>query len=95
LGELIMSEKKQPTRTCIACRKQNDKRNLVRIVKSETDIRLDFSGRMNGRGAYICNDIACVEKCIKSKALNRAFSCNVEAGVYDKLKEDFLAGNNQ
>lgn len=90
-----MSEKKQPTRTCIACRKQNDKRNLLRIVKSDEYVKLDFTGKLNGRGAYICNDIACVEKCIKSKALNRAFSCNIEPEVYEKLKEDFLAGNNQ
>lgn len=89
-----MNNKKQPTRTCIACRKQNDKRNLLRIVKSENAIKLDFTGKLNGRGAYICNDINCIEKCIKSKALNRAFSTNVEQGVYTKLKEDFLAGNN-
>ena len=55
---------------------------------------LDFTGKLNGRGAYICNDINCIEKCIKSKALNRAFSTNVELDVYTKIKEDFLAGNN-
>lgn len=90
-----MNNKKQPTRTCIACRQQNDKRNLIRIVKSGEEIKLDLTGKLNGRGAYICNDINCIEKCIKSKALNRAFSCNIEQHVYDKLKEDFLAGNNQ
>ncbi len=90
-----MNNKKQPTRTCIACRKQNDKRNLLRIVKSDEYIKLDLTGKLNGRGAYICNDIACIEKCIKSKALNRAFSCNIDSQVYDELKEDFLAGNNK
>lgn len=89
-----MINKKQPIRTCIACRKPNDKRNLIRIVKFGEEIKLDLTGKLNGRGAYICNDINCVEKCIKSKALNRAFSCNIEQQVYDKLKEDFLAGSN-
>ncbi len=90
-----MINKKQPTRTCIACRKQNDKNNLIRIVKSGDSIKLDLTGKLNGRGAYICNDINCIEKCIKSKALNRAFSMNVEPDVYAKIKEDFLAGNNK
>lgn len=87
-----MTNKKQPTRTCIACRKQNDKQNLLRIVKTTDSIKLDLSGKLNGRGAYICNDINCIEKCIKTKAINRAFQMNVEPEVYEKVKEDFLAG---
>ena len=90
-----MKSNKQPTRTCIACKQQNDKKNLLRIVKTEDGAVLDKTGRSNGRGAYICNDIKCIEKCIKSKALNRAFSTNIQPNVYEKLKEDFLAGNNQ
>lgn len=86
---------KQPTRTCIACRQPNDKKNLLRIVKTDNGAVIDWSGKQNGRGAYICNDIKCVEKCIKSKALNRAFSTNIQPEVYEKLKEDFLAGINQ
>lgn len=90
-----MISKKQPTRTCIACRKQNDKKNLIRIVKSPNGINLDFTGKLSGRGAYICNDANCIEKCIKSKALSRAFSTNVTPEVYAKIKEDFLAGSNK
>ena len=90
-----MKSNKQPTRTCIACKQQNDKKNLLRIVKTEEGAVLDKTGKSNGRGAYICNDIKCIEKCIKSKALNRAFSTNIQPNVYEKLKEDFLAGNNQ
>ena len=90
-----MKSNKQPTRTCIACKQQNDKKNLLRIVKTEDGAVLDKTGKSNGRGAYICNDIKCIEKCIKSKALNRAFSTNIQPNVHEKLKEDFLAGNNQ
>ena len=90
-----MKSNKQPTRTCIACKKKKKKKNLLRIVKTEDGAVLDKTGKSNGRGAYICNDIKCIEKCIKSKALNRAFSTNIQPNVYEKLKEDFLAGNNQ
>lgn len=90
-----MAEKKQPIRTCIACRKQSDKHNLLRIVKNDTTIKLDVTGKLNGRGAYICNDVDCIEKCIKTKAINRAFRVNADASVYSQLKEDFLAGINK
>ncbi len=89
-----MQVKKQPTRTCIACRLQNDKNNLIRIVKNNDEIKLDVTGKMSGRGAYICNSLECVEKCIKSKALNRTFKTNINPEVYEQLKEDFLAGKN-
>lgn len=90
-----MITKKQPTRTCIACKNKNDKKNLIRIVKNNDEIKLDFTGKLNGRGAYICNDINCIEKCIKAKALNRAFGQNVTEQTYAKIKEDFLAGTNK
>ena len=86
-----MKNIKQPTRTCIACRQPNDKKNLLRIVKTDNGAVIDWTGKQNGRGAYICNDIKCVEKCIKY----RAVSTNIQTEVYEKLKEDYLAGINQ
>ena len=60
--------KKQPQRTCIGCREKKDKKELIRIVKNkENEINLDRTGKMAGRGAYICDDINCLEKVIKSK----------------------------
>ena len=76
-------------RTCIACRKMQDKRNLVRIVKNkEGQIFLDPIGKANGRGAYICKDAECLKKAIKSKALNRAFKIEVPNEVYENLLEE-------
>ena len=50
-----MAEKKQPVRTCIACREEFDKKDLLRIVKDkEGNISVDVTGKANGRGAYIC-----------------------------------------
>ncbi|MBO5068209.1 MAG: YlxR family protein [Clostridia bacterium] len=83
-------EKKIPMRTCIACRTSKPKKELIRVVKSGEEIKLDFTGKLNGRGAYVCNDKECVEKIKKQKLLNRAFSCQVSDAVYDGIMEDFL-----
>lgn len=83
-------EKKTPMRTCIACRAVKPKRELIRIVKSGTEISLDRTGKKNGRGAYICDDIGCFNKLRKGKLLSRTFSCAVDESVYDKLSEEFL-----
>ncbi|MBE5736796.1 MAG: YlxR family protein [Clostridiales bacterium] len=83
-------EKKVPMRTCIACRQEKPKRELIRVVKFNDQISLDLTGKQNGRGAYVCNDKNCIQNLKKKKLLNRAFSCNVEDAVYDKIMEDFL-----
>ncbi|MEG1581894.1 MAG: YlxR family protein [Clostridia bacterium] len=85
-----MQNKKVPIRTCIACKSSKPKKDMLRIVKSKTgDICIDRTSKQEGRGAYVCNDITCIEKAVKSKALNRAFECNVGLEVYDKLKGEF------
>lgn len=83
-------EKKVPMRTCIACRANKPKKELIRVVKFGEEIKLDFTGKLNGRGAYVCNDKACIEKLKKQKLINRAFSCQVEDQVYDRIMEEFL-----
>ena len=83
-------EKKIPMRTCIACRANKPKKELVRIVKNGEEIKLDRTGKLNGRGAYICDDIECAKKLKKGKLLNRAFSCQGSDETYELLMEDFL-----
>ena len=83
-------EKKIPVRTCIACRANKPKKELVRIVKNGDEIKLDRTGKLNGRGAYIFDDIECAKKLKKGKLLNRAFSCQVSDETYELLMEDFL-----
>ena len=61
-----MAEKKVPMRTCIACRSEKPKKELMRIVKNKDgEFFLDRTGKLNGRGAYVCDSKACVEKVIK------------------------------
>lgn len=65
-----------PQRTCIVCRQKQDKRSLVRLVRTpEGPVLVDHSGKQNGRGAYLCQNPTCWDKVLKipqllQKALN-------------------------
>ena len=86
--------KKVPERTCIACRSAKPKNELIRVVRDpEGAISLDFTGKKNGRGAYICKDKACLAKCVKSKALYRALNCKVDSEVYERLLKEYDENN--
>lgn len=81
--------KKIPIRTCIGCNEAKPKRELIRVVKtSEGDVSIDLTGRKNGRGAYICPDVSCLEKAIKTKRLSRAFEMPIENELYEKLRAE-------
>ena len=84
--------KKIPLRTCVACREKKPKTEMLRVVRSpEGPITLDFTGKKNGRGAYICDNEACVKKLRKAKLLNKVFSAPVDDAVYDGIEEEYLA----
>ena len=75
-------------RMCISCRQMKDKKSLVRIVKNkEGDIRIDLTGKQNGRGEYICKDNDCFNKLKKQKLLNKAFKQNIDEEIYKQLEE--------
>lgn len=79
-------QKKIPMRMCVGCREMKPKRELVRIVCSkEGAIAVDETGKAPGRGAYVCASRACLERAVKSRALERAFSRKVEKEVFDAL----------
>lgn len=84
-----MATKKTPLRMCIGCREMKPKQELVRIVKTpENEIFFDPTGKKNGRGAYICKDVACLAKAEKINALSHAFGINVDKEIYSRLKGD-------
>lgn len=83
-----MKPKKIPLRRCIACREMKGKRELLRVVKTpEGDIVLDKTGRLNGRGAYLCDDPSCFAKARKAKALNREFKMEIPEEIYESLEK--------
>ena len=70
-------------RMCVACREMRAKKDLIRVVKTaDGDLRTDPTGKLNGRGAYLCRDAGCVLKALKTRALERA----LEAPVSEELK---------
>ena len=84
-----MAIKKIPMRMCVACREMKPKAELVRIVRTpEGDIVPDFTGKRNGRGAYICRCAQCIETARNSNALGRAFSQQIGLETYDRLLQE-------
>lgn len=80
--------KKIPMRKCIGCGENKPKKELIRVVKNkENEIFLDKTGKANGRGAYLCYDENCLNKAIKSKALNRAFESNIDEETIKTLED--------
>ena len=83
-----MLPKKTPMRMCVACRQMKPKIELIRVVRTpEGEIVACAAGKLNGRGAYICRDVACVKKAQKTGALARALEADVDDAVYENLKK--------
>ncbi|MDE6598198.1 MAG: YlxR family protein [Clostridia bacterium] len=82
--------KKIPLRMCIACRELKEKRSMLRVVKNDDKIFIDFSSKAAGRGAYICDNPECIKKLKKGRLLNKVFSCNVDEGVYTAIEEEYF-----
>lgn len=76
---------------CVACRQGKPKRELIRVVKNkEGGVSVDTTGKAQGRGAYICPDIACLEKAYKIKALNRALDIEFTEEMFNEAKKVIL-----
>ena len=86
-------QKKIPQRQCMGCRERKPKRDMIRIVRTpEGVVSLDFGGKMNGRGAYICPDPECLKKAIRSKSLDRSLEVTIPEEVYARLEKE-MEGN--
>ena len=87
-------QKKIPQRQCMGCRERRAKRELIRVVRSpEGNVSLDFGGKMNGRGAYLCPDPECLKKAIRSKALDRSLEVEIPEEVYARLQKEMEASH--
>ena len=88
-------QKKIPQRQCMGCRERKAKREMIRVVRSpEGNVSLDFGGKMNGRGAYICPSMECLKKAIRSRSLDRSLEVTIPEDVYARLQKEMEAGEN-
>lgn len=81
--------KKIPQRLCLGCNEMKNKRDMIRVVRSkEGSIALDLTGKMSGRGAYICRSTDCFRAARRSKRFERAFSCAISDDIYDGMERE-------
>jgi len=79
--------RKRP-RTCVGCRNEEGKRELLRIVRTpEGDLRIDLGGKATGRGAYLCKNPECLQAARKRDALSRALKVKVPREIYNELEK--------
>ena len=89
-------QKKIPQRQCMCCRERRPKRELIRVVRTpEGSVSLDFSGKMNGRGAYLCPNPECLKKALRSKALDRSLEVAIPEDVYGRLQKEMEAAGGK
>lgn len=86
-----MIKKKIPLRKCTGCQEMKEKKQLIRVVRiDENQYNIDLTGKMSGRGAYICKNIECFEKAFKSKGLERSFKSPIPKDIYEKLRNELI-----
>ena len=82
-------QKKIPQRQCMGCRERKNKKDMIRVVRETSgNVTLDFSGKLNGRGAYVCPDPECLKKARKAKSLERSLETPIPEEVYDRLEKE-------
>ena len=88
-------QKKIPQRQCMGCRERRPKREMIRVVRTpEGTVNLDFGGKMNGRGAYLCPNTECLKKAIRSKALERSLEVPIPEEIYARLEQEMEEGKD-
>ncbi|MGE5561341.1 MAG: RNase P modulator RnpM [Chloroflexota bacterium] len=83
-----MKKRKVPMRMCTGCSASRPKRELLRVVRTpQGEITVDPTGKVAGRGAYLCPDPDCLDKALRSKRLENALECTLSAETVDQLRE--------
>ena len=88
-------QKKIPQRQCMGCRERKAKKDMIRVVRgTDGNVSLDFGGKLNGRGAYICPDPACLKKAQKAQSLERSLEVPIPEEVYMRLEKEMEGAQN-
>lgn len=86
-------QKKIPQRQCMGCRERKAKKELIRVVRTpEGGVQVDFSGKVNGRGAYLCPNPECLRKAQRIKSLERSLEIAIPEEVYTRLEKEIERG---
>ena len=81
--------RKQPERRCIGCGEHFLKKELIRIVRQPNgEIALDLTGKLSGRGAYVCPRLACLRRARKARRAESALECAIPEEVYDQMEAE-------
>ena len=87
-------QKKIPQRQCMGCRERKNKKDMIRVVRqTDGNVSLDFSGKLNGRGAYICPYMECLKRARKARSLERSLEVEIPEAVYDRLEKEMEAAH--
>ena len=81
-----MKQRKIPMRSCVVTREKYPKKELLIVRTKELEVKIDETGKMNGKGAYIKKDIEVLEKAIKTKALSRALEIEIPDNIYEEIR---------
>lgn len=83
--------KKTPLRKCVGCGEMIAKKDMLRVIKTkEGEIKIDLTGKQNGRGAYLHLKRECLEQAVKSKGLERSFKMSINSEIYDRLSKELM-----
>lgn len=84
--------KKLPLRMCTGCGQMKTKKEMIRVLKTPGgEIVIDATGKKNGRGAYICSNVACLQKAVKSKGLERSLKVSIPEELVEKLEKELVS----
>lgn len=84
-----MKTRKIPMRRCVGCMESKPKKELVRIVATpENQLKLDFNGKANGRGVYLCPASQCIAMARKKKAVSRGLEREIDPLELEKIFEE-------
>lgn len=84
----MVQKRKAPERKCVVTNEMKPKKELIRIVRNkEGEVFVDPTGKKNGRGAYLSRDLDVILKAEKTSVLNRTLNTEVDASIYEELKQ--------
>lgn len=85
---MAKQKRKKPMRMCVACREMNPKKSMIRIVRfGEMKVSVDSTGKMPGKGAYLCKSEICINKALKTGSLKRALNTDIPDSVFEELRK--------